>query len=479
MRNLIKIVILLFTTATFAQAGHLMAGVGSVNTSMGGAATAQPLDISGAIQWNPATISTFDSTILSLDVGLFFASPELSSYLPEGMMWPADAFGPGSPASPPVSGTTTDDKGVSPMPAIAMVWGKPDSKLTFGASAFGVSGFGVDFAEETNLPMDALGNPNPNWDPNNSNPISYPQTMNGFGHIKSNYMLMQIGFTVAYEISDKFSIGFTPNFNYASLEIAPNPTTAPDLPVEFGGGGKGYPESDVASTTGIGGQIGLFYDSGKGFKLGASYKTKQTLGDLKFENTYLDESSALDNQFDMDFPAILSFGVGYSNETFDLAVDYRFVDYENTDGFAEKGWVIAEEGMMAGFPTGAVKGFGWKNMNIISAGLQYKGINKLPLRVGYTYSSNPIDEELAFFSVSAPAIIENAFQFGLGYEINANFKLNAVYHHGSSGDKTEGEMLNPMMISEANPYGAMTGTKVGYEMSTDLIMIGISYTFKK
>ena len=109
MKDLIKLVVLLFTTATFAQAGHLMAGVGSVNTSMGGAATAQPIDISGAIQWNPATISTFDSKILNVDVGLFFASPELSSYLPTGMMWPADAFGPGSPASPPVSGWPRGD----------------------------------------------------------------------------------------------------------------------------------------------------------------------------------------------------------------------------------------------------------------------------------------------------------------------------------------------------------------------------------
>lgn len=470
MRNLIRLVVLLFTTATFAQAGHLMAGVGSVNTSMGGAATAQPIDISGAIQWNPAALSTFDSKILNIDVGLFFASPELSSTLPTNMMFTG---------SPEVTGITTDDKGVSPMPAIAMVWGKPDSKLTFGASAFGVSGFGVDFAEETNLPMDNLGNPNPNWDPTNSNPISYPQMMSGFGHIKSNYMLMQIGFTVAYELSDKFSVGFTPNFNYASLEIAPNPTSAPSQTL-------GYPESDVAKTTGIGGQIGLFFDSGKGFKLGASYKTKQTLGDLKFKNTYLDGTDAIENQFDMDFPAILSFGAGYSTETIDLAVDYRMVDYENTDGFAESGWVIADEGIMAGYPTGAVKGFGWKNMNIISAGIQYKGIDKLPLRVGYTYSSNPIDEDLAFFSVSAPAVIKNAFQFGFGYEISDNFTLNGVYHHGSSGGKTEGTLMSPIPSdfggpwhATANPLGAIPGTKVGYEMSTDLIMLGISYTFSK
>ncbi len=457
MKNFIRLVIVLFTTTTFAQAGHLMAGVGTVNTSMGGAATAQPLDISGAIQWNPATISTFDDRILNVDIGLFFASPELSSSLSENMM------GAGSPA---VSGITKDDKGASPMPAIAMLWGKPDSKLTYAFSAFGVSGFGVDFAEEINNPTSTSFNPT-----TNSNPINYPQPY-GFGHVKSNYMLMQVGFTVAYEISDKFSVGITPNFNYASLEIAPNPTTAPSQTL-------GYPESNAASTTGFGGQIGVFYNSGKGIKLGASYKTKQNLGELEFENTYLDGSAAPKNKFDMDFPAILSFGLGYSNEVFDLAIDYRFVDYENTNGFEEKGWVIAEEGAFAGFPTGAVKGFGWKNMNIVSSGFQYKGIEKLPLRVGYTYSSNPIDEELLFFSISAPAIIKNAFQFGLGYEINDNFVLNTVYHYGTSGNKVEGEMMNPMMISETNPYGAMPGSKIGYEMTTSLVMLGVSYTFNK
>jgi long-subunit fatty acid transport protein len=69
-----------------------MQGVGAVNMSMGGAATAQPLDISGAIHWNPATVSTFDGNIIKLDLGLFFSSPELSSSLPAG------ALGTGAPA---------------------------------------------------------------------------------------------------------------------------------------------------------------------------------------------------------------------------------------------------------------------------------------------------------------------------------------------------------------------------------------------
>lgn len=446
MQKLISLAFVLLTTATFAQTGHIMQGVGSVNMSMGGAATAQPLDISGALQWNPATISVFDSKIINLDIGAFFSSPELSSSLPAGMM------GPGSPA---VSGITKDDRGTSIMPALAYVYGKEGSKHTFGVSAFGISGFGVTFPEEANNPMSPDFNPT-----TNSNPISYPQQAGGFGHVESDYMLLQVGFAWAYELTNELSIGVQPTINYASLELAPNPTANPNE--------SGYPVSDKASAIGYGAQFGIFYNSPSGFKIGASYKTKQKFEDLEFENTHLDNSTS-ENAFNMDYPAILSFGLGYSTGVIDLAVDYRYVDYENTDGFSEKGWN----------QTGSVKGFGWKNINILSVGIQYKGIKKFPLRVGYTYSSNPIDDELAFFSIPATAVVENAFQFGFSHPFNANFTLNGLYHYGTSGGKTEGEMLNPMLASASNPYGAVAGTKVGYEMTTSMLMIGLTYTFSK
>ena len=445
-KTFLNLSFLIFATAALAQSGHIMQGVGAVNMSMGGAATAQPLDISGALQWNPAAISTFDDKILKFDIGMFFSSPELSSSLPAGML------GPGAPG---VSGTTLDDRSASPMPALAMVWGKEGSKHTFGASAFGISGFGVTFPEEANNPLSASFNPT-----ENSNPINYPQAAMGFGRIESDYMLLQVGLSYAYEISDKFSIGVQPNINYAALELAPNPTASPTL--------AGYPTTDKASAIGFGAQFGLFYDSGLGLKLGASYKTAQKFGELEFENTYLDNSTAKSN-FQMDYPAIFSLGFGYSTGDVDLAVDFRRVDYENTEGFSETGWT----------QTASVAGFGWKNISILSAGLQYKGINKLPIRFGYTYSSNPIPEEIAFFNIPATAIIKNAYQFGLSYEVNNNWQLDAVYHYGDSNGATEGNILNPMMISPNNPYGAIPGSSVSYEMTTSMVMVGIGYTFNK
>jgi long-chain fatty acid transport protein len=429
MKKIFTLAILgLFPVFVFAQVGHIMQGIGAHNMSMGGAATGQPLDINGALNWNPAGISAFNSKVFSFNAGLFFSSPELSSTVPT--------------PNGPFSGVTQDDRGTSVMPALAMVWGKKDSKHTWGVSAFGISGFGVTFPENMN------------------NPINMPQENGGFGRIESDYMLLQVGVTYAYELSDKLSIGVAPTFNYGALTLEPNPLASPSQT-------KGYPKSDKASALGFGGQIGVFYNSGSGFKAGASYKSQQYFGEFDFKNTYLDGTAAPNVKFTMNYPSIVSAGIGYSNTHLDLAFDYRFVNYESTKGFEEKGWT----------QTASVAGFGWKNMSVISAGVQFRGINKFPLRGGYTYSSNPINEELAFFSTPATAIIKHAFQFGFGYEVTPKFTVNAVYHHGSSGGSTIGPLLNPMMISPTNPYGKIPGSNVSYKMTTDLWMIGINYAF--
>lgn len=431
IKKILNLALLLSPFVSYAQTGHLMQGIGAVNMSMGGASTAQPIDISGALEWNPATVSTFSgSKILKADVGLFFSSPELSS-----------TYGP-------YSGVTKDQKGASVMPAIAYVWGKEGCKSTFGVSAFGISGFGVDFPQ------------------NNSNPISMSQP-NGFGHLESNYMLMQVGFTWAYKFSDNFSVGIQPNIDYSALKLNPNPLASPSSTL-------GYPKTNNASSIGFGGQIGVFYDSHKGYKAGISYKTQQIFGKFNFKDTFLDGSDAGKVKFQMNYPAVLSIGVGYSVSDFDLAVDYRYVDYEHTKGFEAKGWTI--DGT-SGYPTGSLNGFGWKNISTVSAGIQYKGINKLPLRIGYTYSGNPIDKDLAFFSLPATAIIKNAVQCGFSYEASDKVALDFVYHHGMSSGSTSGSMLSPYNISSTNPYGAISGSNVSYKMTTDMVMVGFSYKF--
>ncbi len=445
--SLISIPFCLFLSISHAQVGHVLQHVGAVSTSMGGASTAQPIDIAGTVYWNPAAISAFDGKSISANAALFFSDPNLSSTVP-------------TPAGP-FSGETGDDRGISVCPSLVYVWGHKDSKHHFGLSLFGVAGFGDTFPQSQD------------------NPVTLPQSMGGFGRIESDYMLMQISFTYSYKLSEKVSIGVQPNFNYASLEVDPNPLSAPSQTL-------GYPNSDAAGAVGFGAQVGVFYDSGIGFKMGASYKTPQYFSNFDFDNTYLDGSKAPGVEFNMDFPAIYSIGLGYSNRLFDLALDFRYIDYENTNGFDETGWKIADSGNFAGFPTGAVKGFGWKSIGMIAAGVQFNGIKRVPLRAGYTFNDNPIDPKVAFLSSPATAIIQDAFQFGFGYDFNEKWTFNTAYHHGTSRGKTKGPLLNPTpdiaggpWNAQTNPLGVVPGSQVGYDMTTDLLVFGLTYHFSK
>ncbi len=425
MKKYLFIAASLVSVFAFSQTGHIMQGIGSVNMSMGGAATAQPTGISGALYWNPATISTFNETSIAIDAGIFYSRPELSSTYAI------------------YSGTTKGEKSPSVLPSAAVVFGKENNKHTFGISIFGVSGFGVDFPQST------------------TNPINFPQSMGGFGHLFSEYTLMQVGVSYAYNITDKLSVGINPILNYGTLELEPNPISSPDMM-------KGYPKSDKATAIGFGAQIGVFYDTQSGIKVGASYKSEQKFKEFEFSNTYLDGTAAPNATFTMNYPAIYSAGIGYSNENLDLALDYRYIDYANTEGFEKKGWTS----------TASVQGFGWNSISVISAGFQYKGIDRLPIRIGYTYSENPIEPELAFFSTPATAIIKNAFELGVGFNASNKLTLNANYHYATSGnDATSGSLLSPMMVSPTNPYGAIPNTSVSYTMDTMMLQFGIEYKF--
>ena len=422
MKRIIITLGVLCSGVMMAQVGHLMQGIGSVNMSMGGAATGQPIDISGALQWNPAGITDFNGNTFSVNAGLFMSNPEISS-----------SYGP-------MSGVTKDEKANSIMPAVAVTFGKnPHHK--FGISVFGVSGFGVEYPEST------------------SNPILMSQQYGGFGKVESNYMLMQVGFAYAYKFNENFSMAIQPNVNYSALKIHPNPLANPSMTA-------GYPNSDNASAIGFGAQVGMYFKTNNGFKLGLSYKSPVYFNEFKFENTYLDNTKG-ENKFTMNFPAIYSVGGGYSHRLFDLALDYRYVDYANTEGFLANGWSNY----------GAVKGFGWESIDVISAGIQIKAIEKMPIRLGYTYSSNPINPELTMFSVPASAIIRDAYEIGVGYKLNDKFTINANYHYGASDGKTSGALLNPMMASPSNPYGAIPGSTVAYEMTTSMAQLGVDFKF--
>ena len=71
--------------------GIALPAAGAINQSMGGAATASPLDAAGALYWNPATIGQLPSSEMEIGIGMALPTGTLSSTLP------ANSYGPGFP----------------------------------------------------------------------------------------------------------------------------------------------------------------------------------------------------------------------------------------------------------------------------------------------------------------------------------------------------------------------------------------------
>ncbi|MFI5459432.1 MAG: outer membrane protein transport protein, partial [Isosphaerales bacterium] len=132
------LLVLGFATSTRAQFGTALSGTGPINRSMGGAATAAPIDAAGALFWNPATISGLDRSEIGFGAEVLIPRTTITSRIA------ANSFGPGFPAQN-MSGTTGGNNGVFTLPSFGLVYKPEDSYFTYGFGLYAVGGFGLNY----------------------------------------------------------------------------------------------------------------------------------------------------------------------------------------------------------------------------------------------------------------------------------------------------------------------------------------------
>ncbi len=450
---LVTLIVLLTSVSSLpvqAQSGHVLNGVGPVDQAMAGAGMAAPRDALGSVHWNPASISALEESSLDFSIQFLFPTGEISSSVEAGAFgFAPPPFPPSTPLPPAaVSGATDSDAGPFPIPAIGYVRKLDDSPVTFGFGAMFVGGFGVDYAADP-PPFDNQGNLN-----TSANLIVTPQQAQGgfgFGAIESSFALLQVNPTVAYELSEQVSIGFAPTINYALLNVTPFPAAPPDPITGL------YPDGPQEGALGFGFQVGLHAKSSNGLSGGISFKSPQWFSDFEF--TSEDINPGTEFAFNLDYPMIISAGVAYSDmDRLMVAADLRYVDFENTDGFSESGFDPT---------TFAVAGFGWKSILIAALGVEYEVAEGVPVRLGYSYNENPLQDELAFFNTPANALIQHRVAGGVGFEVADRVKINAAVQYGLENDG-EGPWYSPL--------GAIPNTTVKNTLSTLTVIAGASVT---
>lgn len=418
----------------YAQHGLVLSGVGPINRSMGGASVAAPLDASGAIHWNPATITALKTSEVEWGLELLYPQARLLSKVSAG------ALGPGFPPST-LAGSNRSNEGVFPLPTLGAVYKPAGSRWSYGLGAFAVGGFAVSFPGSQ------------------TNPILTPQPPHGLGMgaVSSELQVMQVVPTASCKITKRLSIGVAPTLSLARLAVDPALFAAPDD--SNGDGFPGYPLGKHSRYHwGAGIQGGILFELDEGLNLGFSIKSPQWFETFRFNSSdELGRPQML--EFNFDYPMILSVGAAYSGfKRWLFATDIRFIDYSNTDGLRS-----------ASFDSrGAVTGLGWNSIVAIAAGVQHRILDGLSFRVGYTYNQNPIDDARTSFNIASPLVLQHTLYSGASYQMKGNLLVSLAYAHAFDN------LISGHIVGVSGP---IPGTQVAGGISADTAMLGVSVRF--
>lgn len=365
--------------------GIALPAVGAINQSMAGASVAAPLDAMGSLYWNPAGIGALPSSEMSFGLGLLLPSTRVDSAIP--------LLG--------VAGSTVGEPGIMPIPTAAFVQRDPDSPWTYGLGMYGIGGFA------TNYPTSL------------TNPVLMPPPF-GQGHISATVEILQLAPTIAVNLTERLTIGFTPTIDLARFSAVPQFLAPPDVLGIYPSG------ASTRYTWGIGGSVGVLYTAPNGFNLGASIKSPQWFEKFRaFSNDTFGTPLTLSSS--VDFPMIASFGGAYTGfERWTFATDLRYFDYLHTEGFRGAGFN----------PDGSVAGLGWRNVYALATGAQFQATERLALRAGYAFNTNPISNSATFFNIPSPLITQHLISAGASYEFSPGCIASFSYTHAFQNNET-------------------------------------------
>ncbi len=411
-------------TNAFAQ-GIIAPTAGPINSSMAGASVAAPVDFGGSY-WNPAILSGLPRNEFLLGSQLLIPSYHLTSSLPAGAI--AGIF-------PPTGryGVARSDSGVASNLATGVSFRlSDDSRTTFGIGVFGLVGGGVNYAGSNTTPVLTPRQP-PNY--------------LGVGPIYSSTSFLAILLTGSQQVTDRLAIGGGPMivtgpsaFNPAFF--APGPKDQYGLPT-FPAGTNARP------FWGAGFQIGLLYNLSDNWNIGFSYKSPVWQERYGF-NASTPDLAARRIGIQSQVPEILSWGIAYKGfERALIDVDLRYLDYKNTTLYGTK-------------PIDG--GLGWSSVFAVALGGQYQVTDRLTLRSGYLYNTNPIKGTNTLFNIQAPGFLQQMFAVGASYQLTDDIVVTAAWTH-----QFRNEISGPVL--------QIPGERIKLDGQTDSIIMGLNVRF--
>lgn len=250
------------------------------------------------------------------------------------------------------------------------------------------------------------------------NTVEYEKDWVG-SHLVNNITLKAIYLqpTIAYQMSEKYSIGFGPTLVSGEVEFNRNLSSAL---VDENGDRSNLTISE-SGITATGYNIGFFAKQNDKMSWGVSYRSKVDMeargGKADFENIPASQQGLFaDTKFDADLvlPAELNIGISYkmsdvTTVAFELNRAY-WSEYETLDvDFANSA------------PT-SVNARNYEDADTFRFGVQHQFNNDLVLRAGIYFDKSPVQD--SFFAPETPRNDAVGYTFGSSYKMNKNLELD-------------------------------------------------------
>jgi long-chain fatty acid transport protein len=381
---------LLLVPAAQATNGTNLIGIGPISRAMGGGGVAAPQDAISAVFANPAAVCFGPFCPgSSVDFAGTYFDPTVNGKI--------ENFG--------IPGSLEGESKLNPFMVPAIAVSMPiNPRWRFGIGMFGVSGLGADYKGTNIYPTQGVTPPN-----------GWP--------VYTQLQTMKFAPNLAWLITDNFSVGASLEIVWQNLDLGQ-------------GSSHGY-------TAGL--QLGALYKVGQ-FQIGGSYTTPESVEHKNVANLDPQTGGTWDN-LKIESPQSFKLGVAWvPGTTWLVEFNTKWYGWGSADGYGD---------------------FGWDDQWVFGIGGQWRPIDKWAFRLGYNYGETPIKKNNGFSLnpaattpvqgknvptgfyevlriVGFPALAEQHFTAGIGYDITENFILNLSLMY--SPEETFTETSGPVTI---------------------------------
>jgi long-chain fatty acid transport protein len=263
------------------------------------------------------------------------------------------------------------------------------------------------------------------------------------------------------------TVGYAQRFGALSLGVAP--VLAVQAFSAYGLGAFG--QFGLSSDPGALSDRSPSYSVGGGVRAGAQYRINEQLtvaaqGSTPIWSTPFDNYKGLfAGGGNFDIPGEIGAGVAYKiTPVFTVMVDYKHIFYSGVNSIANPSSPLLPGSL--GSANGP--GFGWRDVDVVALGLEWRALENLTLRAGYAYNTQPITSANVTFNILAPGVVTNHISGGFSYAVNHNSAIDFALIYspriGVSGP-------------EVTPYGATPGSNIDISMSQLQVTLGYTYRF--